>query len=51
MDGTPAVVLDGGTGYIKLGFAGNIEVRHSIMTWLTTHKSWAIGSAWSWLAM
>ena len=31
----PAVVLDCGTGYTKMGFAGNVEVCHCA---LQTHK-------------
>lgn len=29
----PAVVLDCGTGFTKLGFAGNAEVRYIKMAW------------------
>ena len=25
MDGAPAIVLDNGTGYTKMGYAGNVE--------------------------
>jgi actin-related protein len=36
MDGLPTVVIDNGTGYTKMGFAGNLEPSYIIPSVIAT---------------
>ena len=40
----PAVVIDNGTGYTKLGYAGNTEPQHIIPSCIAVKESARVGT-------
>ena len=40
----PAVVIDNGTGYTKLGYAGNTEPQHIIPSCIAVKESARVGA-------